>query len=167
MMTVVLGGAASGKSKYAESLIPRSAAEPAIYIATAQGFDTEMKEKISDHKASRGPHWKTREHPLDVPEALKETIHEKNVLLDCATLWLSNLLLAGADLEARSKDLLSACRTFGGHLVVVSNETGMGIVPETKLGRQFRNAQGRLNQDLAEAADKVVLVTAGLPMVLK
>ncbi len=164
--TIVLGGSRSGKSNFAEALV-RCASPPWYYIATAQAFDTEMAERIGTHQDRRGPDWRTIEAPLEVPEALTSLPRGATVLLDCATLWLSNHMLAGHDVAAESDRLAEAMRAFPGHIVTVSNEVGFGLVPETKLGRQFRDAQGILNQRLAAEAELAVLVVAGLPLALK
>jgi adenosylcobinamide kinase/adenosylcobinamide-phosphate guanylyltransferase len=140
---------------------------PKTYIATAQAFDDEMTKKIRRHIADRGDSWVTIEEPLQVPEVIRKLEAGSASLLDCATLWLSNALLAEQALDARGKALLEAVASAAGPLVIVSNEVGQGIVPDTKLGRDFRAVQGRLNQDLAAAADLVVLVVAGLPVALK
>lgn len=165
-LTLVLGGAASGKSAYAESLVVKSS-RPRIYIATAQAFDLEMKQKITDHQAMRGPDWTTVEAPLDVPSALAKTTAQDVVLIDCATLWLTNILLADEDVSKAGQDLLHALAAASCPIVIVSNEVGQGIVPDNALSRKFRNAQGRLNQDIAAQANTVVAVMAGLPLALK
>ena len=165
-LTVVLGGAASGKSVYAEALASTSE-RSCMYIATAQAFDAEMRAKILAHKKRRGNHWTTVEAPLDVVSALDNAAVDQVILLDCATLWLSNVMLEGRDVEREIEGLLSALARCAAPVIVVSNETGMGIVPEHKLGRAFRAEQGVLNQRLAALADRVVLVVAGLPSVLK
>ncbi len=136
-------------------------------MATAQAFDDEMRAKISDHRAQRGPDWVTIEAPLDVASALISRGHDEVVLLDCATLWLSNVLLAEQDEKAAASGLLAAFAATPAQIVVVSNEVGHGIVPDNALARQFRNAQGQLNQKLAAEAELVVHVIAGLPQVLK
>jgi adenosylcobinamide kinase/adenosylcobinamide-phosphate guanylyltransferase len=164
--TLVLGGASSGKSAFAETLCFQST-RTRIYIATAQAFDDEMRVKISDHRSQRGPDWWTIEAPLDAASALSTCTIGQIVLLDCATLWLSNVLLADQDIAAASARLLTALATCPAHVIVVSNEVGHGIVPDNTLARQFRNAQGRLNQLLAAQADLVVQVIAGLPQTLK
>lgn len=165
-LTLVLGGAASGKSAYAESLCFQWDG-PRVYVATAQAFDDEMRAKITAHKTQRGPDWHTIEAPLDLVAPLSERHADEVVLLDCATLWLSNVVLAQADLSAAEDALLAALSSCAAPVVVVSNEVGSGIVPDSKLGRQFRNAQGRLNQKLAAQAGRVVQVIAGLPNLLK
>ncbi|MEL6959167.1 MAG: bifunctional adenosylcobinamide kinase/adenosylcobinamide-phosphate guanylyltransferase [Pseudomonadota bacterium] len=165
-LTLVIGGACSGKSGYAESLCFQSG-RSRVYIATAQAFDDEMREKILLHQAQRGENWRTIEAPLDVVAALDKASEEDVVLLDCATLWLSNALLAERDLDQMSNRLLQALAACPAPVIVVSNEVGQGVVPDTKLGRVFRTAQGRLNQRLAAQADTVIQVIVGLPQVLK
>lgn len=164
--TFVFGGARSGKSRFAERLVTRDGRSK-VYIATAQAFDAEMTSRIATHQADRGTDWRTLEAPMDIAGALSSVSAEEIVLLDCATLWLSNQLLAEADLGAASEALLIALEACPAPVVVVSNEVGQGIVPENALARRFRDAQGRLNQDLAAQADLVVMVAAGLPLVLK
>lgn len=165
-LTVILGGAASGKSVFAERLVAQTD-RPMLYIATAQAFDSEMETKIAQHQARRGARWRTVEAPLDPSPALFGATADEIVLLDCATLWLSNVMLREQDWRAASDRLIAALAACAAPVVVVSNETGMGIVPEHRLGRAFRNAQGALNQALAERADRVALVVAGLPLTLK
>jgi adenosylcobinamide kinase/adenosylcobinamide-phosphate guanylyltransferase len=162
-LSLVLGGAASGKSAFAERLLLGHA--PRTYVATLEARDAEMERKVARHRALRGGGWKTVEAPLDAGEAVAGA--EGAVLLDCATLWLTNQMLGGRDVAAEEERLLAALAGAAGPVVVVSNELGLGLVPETPLGRRFREAQGRLNQRLAEAADLVVFVAAGLPLVLK
>lgn len=164
-LTFVLGGAASGKSAYAEGLL--EAAQQRVYIATAQAFDAEMRTKIDRHIARRGAGWRTVEAPLDAAAALAALGREENALFDCATLWLTNHLLAETDLDAEQTRLMAAIRACPARLVIVSNEVGQGIVPENALARRFRDAQGRLNIELAALAGHVVQVVAGLPRVLK
>lgn len=165
-VTLILGGAASGKSRFAEQLVTCFGL-PRTYIATAQAFDPEMERKIARHIDDRGTGWATIEEPIDVPDAIRTLPDGAATLLDCATLWLSNTMLAERDLARQSEDLLAAVGLSEGPLVIVSNEVGQGVVPDTGLGRKFREAQGKLNQDIAAGADLVVLVVAGLPMVLK
>lgn len=165
-LTLVLGGAASGKSAWAEERV-ENLGLPMIYIATAEAGDGEMSDKIARHRARRGPGWETLEHPLSPEGALRDLSESRAVLLDCATMWLTNHLVRESDLaraEARLLDGLAACRA---DVTVVTNEVGQGIVPENALARSFREAQGRLNIRLAQAADTVVQVVAGLPVVLK
>jgi adenosylcobinamide kinase/adenosylcobinamide-phosphate guanylyltransferase len=161
----VLGGAASGKSDFAER-VTRSSGSRWLYVATAEAHDAEMQSKIAIHRSRRGDGWRTVEHPLDPWIALKD-VDEDAVLVDCVTLWLSNVLLSGADLDAGMAQLVTGLATCPVPLVVVSNEVGQGVVPDTPLGRRFRSAQGALNQRLAEMAGLAVLVVAGLPLVIK
>ncbi len=165
-LTVVLGGAASGKSAYAEGLVTGSG-RPRAYIATAEAWDPEMEGKIARHRKARGPGWRTLEAPREVAGTLGGISPKEAVLLDCATLWLTNLMLADADLAACEAELFEALDACPAPVVVVSNEIGLGVVPDTPLGRRFREAQGGLNQRLAAKADLVVFVAAGLPLVLK
>ena len=165
-LSVVLGGANSGKSVFAESLV-ESTVSPLVYLATAQAWDDEMAAKIQAHIARRGPRWHTIEAPLDLGAALEGVSADSVVLLDCVTMWLSNHLLAQSDCRAQCGELLAALKRCAAPVVVVTNEVGWSVVPETSLGRAFRRHQGRLNQDLAAQADLAVLVAAGLPMVLK
>jgi adenosylcobinamide kinase / adenosylcobinamide-phosphate guanylyltransferase len=164
-ITLVLGGARSGKSCYAEGLITARPA-PWIYVATAEARDAEMAERIAAHQTRRGAGWRTLETPRDVVGAL--VAHGKTPLLvDCLTLWLSNALLAGADVDAEIARLEAALTRPAAPLVLVANEVGFGIVPDNALGRRFRDLQGLLNQRIAARADRVVLVVAGLPLTLK
>lgn len=165
-LTFVLGGAASGKSAFAETFA-ESSGKPLIYLATAQAFDPEMRHKIDQHIARRGKAWTTVEAPLDLASALASLSAQQACLLDCATMWLSNLMLAERDVATAQAALIDAIRTCPADLVIVSNEVGQGIVPENTLARQFREAQGRLNIALAAECDTVVQVVAGLPQVLK
>ena len=163
-MTLVLGGARSGKSAYAEALIEAHPG-PWLYLATAQAFDDEMVDRIAQHRARRAGAWHTRDVPLALPEAVAEA--EGPVLVDCLTLWLTNLILAEADLDHATERLLAACADAPGPLVLVGNEVGLGIVPDNALARRFRDAAGRLHQRLAARADRVVLTVAGLPLIVK
>jgi adenosylcobinamide kinase/adenosylcobinamide-phosphate guanylyltransferase len=165
-LTLILGGIASGKSAHAEMLATRSGL-PRLYLATAQPFDDEMRAKIARHRDQRGPGWTTIEAPLDAAAALRAAPPGHVVLLDCATLWLSNHMLAGHDIATHRADLLTALAACASPVLVVSNEVGLAGIPENALARRFANEQGRLNQALAALADAVVLVTAGLPLILK
>jgi len=163
----VTGGARSGKSALAERLA-RETGLARVYLATAQAFDAEMADRIARHRADRGEDWETVEAPHDLAEALAASDGAgRVVLVDCLTLWLSNRMLAGADAEAESARLCTALSAMRAPVVAVSNEVGFGIVPDTALGRRFRDAQGRLNQQVAALADLALLVVAGLPLVLK
>jgi adenosylcobinamide kinase/adenosylcobinamide-phosphate guanylyltransferase len=166
-ITLILGGARSGKSRHAERLIERLA-EHGIYCATAEPGDAEMAERIAAHRARRGAFWRTVEAPLALPEAIRaESRVDRPVLVDCLTLWLTNVILAGREIEAEVAALVAALRDAAGPVVLVANEVGLGLVPETPLGRRFRDEAGRLNQEIAALADRVVFVAAGLPLVLK
>ena len=171
-VSLVLGGARSGKSTYAEKLVTGSlhGAPPqaASYVATAQAGDVEMATRIAAHRLRRGSNWKTIEEPMKLDAALAAAAEQgRPVLVDCLTLWLSNVMLGGGDLDEAADDLLRTLDDLEVPVVFVSNEVGLGIVPDTPLGRAFRDAQGRLNMRMAERADRVILMTAGLPLVLK
>ncbi|PTQ70767.1 adenosylcobinamide kinase /adenosylcobinamide-phosphate guanylyltransferase [Celeribacter persicus] len=165
-MTVVLGGASSGKSDFSEKICFHSGLEK-IYLASAQAFDEEMRTKAEQHRTNRGPDWCTIEEPFAADRVISEVREGQILLFDCATLWLTNHFLADHDLERETESLLSAIRQCPAQIVVVSNEVGLGIVPENALARRFRIAQGALNRRLAEEAGTVVGVMAGLPFVLK
>jgi adenosylcobinamide kinase / adenosylcobinamide-phosphate guanylyltransferase len=167
-LTLVLGGARSGKSRYAEGLIaalPPPWTPPWTYLATAAAGDAEMAERIAAHRQRRGPQWQTVEAPRGLAAALAS--QHVPVLVDCLTLWLSNLLLAEADIEAEIGQLEKAFAAMTAPVVLVANEVGSGIVPDYPLGRRFRDWQGVLNQRMAARADHVVLIVAGLPLALK
>ncbi|MBO6776464.1 MAG: bifunctional adenosylcobinamide kinase/adenosylcobinamide-phosphate guanylyltransferase [Marinibacterium sp.] len=164
--TFVLGGAASGKSAYAE-MAAYAHGGARVYMATAQAFDDEMHAKIRTHTDRRGTGWHTIEAPLDAAKRLSILQPGQVCLLDCATMWLTNHLLAESNLPAEQSALLLALEQCAADVIVVSNEVGQGIVPENRLARQFREAQGRLNILLAQQADTVVHVVAGLPNILK
>ncbi|MDK3072177.1 bifunctional adenosylcobinamide kinase/adenosylcobinamide-phosphate guanylyltransferase [Sedimentitalea sp. JM2-8] len=165
--TLVLGGAASGKSDFAEAFAVRNG-KARVYLATAQALDGEMRRKIDEHIARRGDGWTTVEAPDDLSHPLAALTSGQVCLLDCATMWLSNRMLSGdGDTGTARSVLLRDLSRCAADLVVVSNETGQGIVPDTALARRFREAQGRLNIALAAQADLVIQVIAGLPQVLK
>jgi adenosylcobinamide kinase/adenosylcobinamide-phosphate guanylyltransferase len=170
-VTLVLGGARSGKSTHAEKLVTGTLfgpARPAVYIATAEAGDVEMATRIMAHRARRGSVWITIEEPIKLAQALQAAAaHARPVLVDCLTLWLSNLMHAGADIDHATDDLLAGLEGYAAPVVFVSNEVGLGVVPDTALGRTFRDAQGRLNMRMAERADRVILMTAGLPLTMK
>ncbi|WP_296423364.1 bifunctional adenosylcobinamide kinase/adenosylcobinamide-phosphate guanylyltransferase [Yoonia sp.] len=165
-LTLVLGGAASGKSAYAERLVLQGTSDP-VYIATAQVFDDEMAAKVSRHRDLRGDGWTTIEEPINVAGALEKCQPDQAVLIDCATLWLTNIMLNQHDLAGETAGLRTALRRCSCPVVIVSNEVGQGIVPDNALSRNFRNAQGTLNQVIAADAGLVVAVMAGLPLALK
>lgn len=165
-VVLILGGARSGKSAFAEKLIIGTGS-PCLYIATATRSDAEMAARIDRHRSDRSNTFITAEVPLDLAAALRELGRDDCALIDCATLWLSNHMLARHDCDAVSDDLIAALTACPARIVIVSNEVGFGLVPDTPLGRQFRDAQGRMNQRLAACADTVVFVVAGLPMVMK
>ncbi|UXX85056.1 bifunctional adenosylcobinamide kinase/adenosylcobinamide-phosphate guanylyltransferase [Roseovarius pelagicus] len=163
---LVLGGSASGKSNFAEALATATGKDR-IYIATAQVFDAEMADKVARHQQMRGQGWHTVEAPLDLGPALAEARADQVVLLDCATMWLSNHMLAEHNLDRAEAALMAALADCAAQVIIVSNELGLSVVPDNVLARRFRDAQGRLNQRLAAQADLVALVMAGLPVALK
>lgn len=163
---LILGGARSGKSRYAETLIERES-PPYHYAATAQAFDEEMVERIALHRARRDVRWITHDCPLDLAALIDAVPHEAPLLIDCLTLWLTNHLLADHDLEQEQHRIISALARRVGLTVLVANEVGLGIVPDNALARRFRDAAGRLNQAVAREADEVVFMVAGLPMMVK
>ncbi len=162
--TLILGGARSGKTRLA---LQRAEAAPGrpVMIATAEALDPEMAERIARHRAERGPAWRTVEAPLALAEALEALATDEVAVVDCLTLWLSNLMHAERDPEAETVRLIAALP--GRAVILVANEVGLGIVPQTPLGRRFRDAAGRMNQAVAAAAEQVLFVAAGLPLVLK
>lgn len=172
-LTLVLGGARSGKSAHAEALIAAhldadTAARRATYIATAEAGDGEMAERIAEHRARRGDQWRTAETLLALGDTIVDaTAKGEPVLVDCLTLWLSNVMHAELDIADETIALRDALDRAKGPVVCVSNEVGLGIVPATKLGREFRDAAGRLNQHIAAQADRVEFIAAGLPLTLK
>lgn len=164
---LVLGGARSGKSRIAQQLAEASGTTR-ILVATAQGFDHEMRERIAHHRAERDSSWQTYEAPLDLAGSLcAHAGPQRIVVVDCLTLWLSNIMLDGRDCVREGERLIDALRAVEGPVVLVSNEVGQGIVPANALGRSFRDEQGRLNQRIADACDAVVFVAAGCPLLIK
>jgi adenosylcobinamide kinase/adenosylcobinamide-phosphate guanylyltransferase len=166
--TLILGGARSGKSRHAETLALSRARSP-VYIATAEARDDEMRARVAEHQERRrGQGWHDVEAPLDLgPAIAAEAAPGRVILVDCLTLWLSNLLMAECDIEPASIDLLKTIAGAAGAVILVSNEVGFGIVPENALARRFRDLAGRLHQDIARQADSVLLMVAGLPVVVK
>jgi adenosylcobinamide kinase/adenosylcobinamide-phosphate guanylyltransferase len=164
---LVIGGARSGKSRHAQALADGSGLAK-LFLATAEGLDDEMRERISRHRADRDEAWRTREEPLELSLALREEAAPgKIVLVDCLTLWLSNLMHAGRKIDREIADLKAAVAALQGPAILVTNEVGLGLAPMTPLGRAFRDWQGRLNAEIADAADVVVAMTAGLPTIVK
>lgn len=165
--TLVLGGARSGKSAHAQALAEATAGE-LVFVATAQALDDEMRERIARHRGDRDGRWRTVETPVALAEAiLAEDAADRMLLVDCLTLWASNLLLAGEDAERHAARLQTAIGSVRGRLMIVSNEVGWGIVPDNALARRFRDVAGRINRQVAGVVDRVELVVAGLPLRLK
>lgn len=167
--TLVLGGARSGKSKYAEDLVEGSDASGGlVYIATAQAYDDEMHDRISIHQHRRGDRWATMEAPLDLNMALKsDACCSRAVLVDCLTLWITNLMMAGKNVSREIDELCVTIPSLTARVVFVSNEVGQGIVPDNEMAREFRDYAGEAHQKLATICNRVVFVTAGLPQILK
>lgn len=164
-ITFIVGGARSGKSRYAEGLAAKHRGAK-TYIATAEVIDDEMRERIAAHREQRGNGWETVEVPLELCKELRDS-RAGFILVDCITVWMGNLLHNGMDVKLEIAELCQVLRQSNARVVVVSNEVGSGIVPDIALARTFRDAQGLANQRIAEMADEVILVVAGLPMVLK
>lgn len=166
-LTLLLGGARSGKSRHAERLVLESGLAP-VYVATGEPLDDEMAARIAEHRARRGARWRTVEEPLDLPGALlRESGPERAVLVDCLTLWLTNLLVAKLAVRAEMARLVEVLPALPGTLVLVSNEVGLGVVPTDAMARAFIDHAGWLHQSIAERADVVVFMAAGLPLHLK
>jgi adenosylcobinamide kinase/adenosylcobinamide-phosphate guanylyltransferase len=167
--TLVLGGARSGKSQYAEDLVEGSDASGGlVYIATAQAYDNEMHERIAVHQRRRGDQWSTIDAPLDLNMALKsDACCSRAVLVDCLTLWITNLMMAGKNVSREIDELCVTIPTLTARVVFVSNEVGQGIVPDNEMAREFRDYAGQAHQQLASVCNRVVFVTAGLPQILK
>jgi adenosylcobinamide kinase / adenosylcobinamide-phosphate guanylyltransferase len=165
-LTLVLGGARSGKSRHAEALVTAAPA-PWVYVATAEPFDDEMKTRIAEHRVRRGGQWHTVEAPLELAGAIEGAPASATVLVDCLTLWLNNLMFNNRNTDTETARLAAVLAARQGPVVLVSNEVGSGIVPDNAQARRFRDLQGRLNQRIAARADHVVLLVAGLPMVVK
>ncbi|WP_029618054.1 bifunctional adenosylcobinamide kinase/adenosylcobinamide-phosphate guanylyltransferase [Pseudorhizobium marinum] len=166
-VTLVLGGARSGKSAFAERLARESGLQR-HYVATGQAYDSEMKERIARHRADRGDGWSTHEIPVDLTTHLQAlAAAERVVLVDCLTLWVTNLMMAEADVDAAGGLLVERLSGWPGQIVLVSNEVGLGIVPDNRMAREFRDHAGRLHQRIAAVADEVYFVAAGLPLKMK
>ena len=166
-VTLVLGGARSGKSAFAEKLVEAASPER-LYLATGQAWDGEMEERITAHQQRRGEGWQTVEAPVKLAEALlANTMADRPVLVDCLTLWVTNLMLGEEDLDAAFDGLCSALPELQAPVVFVSNEVGLGIVPDNAMARAFRDHAGRLHQKIAGLADEVYFVAAGLPLKMK
>lgn len=164
---LVLGGARSGKSRYAQARAEAVEGD-LVYIATAQALDNEMADRIQHHRDDRGARWRTVEEPLDLGEAVdREARPERVVLVDCLTLWASNLLLAERDTLSATANLVAAIGQARGPLILVANEVGLGIVPDNALARRFRDVAGTINQAVAGAVSEAMFLVAGLPMPLK
>ena len=168
-ITLVLGGARSGKSSYAQRQAEQAAAagRPPLMIATAEAFDDEMRDRIDRHREERGDGWRTREAPLDLAAALRDLTADDIAVVDCLTLWLSNQMLADRDVAAAIDDLALALSSCPAAVWVVSNEVGWSLVPDNALGRRFRDEAGRLNQRVAAVADSSCLIVAGMKLDLE
>ncbi len=165
--TLFIGGARSGKSRLAQRTAEANGGE-LVFIATAQAFDDEMRDRIARHQNDRNSRWRTVESPLDLPAAIaREGGEGRTLLVDCLTLWASNTMLAEVDVNAAGAALVAAIASSAGTIILVTNEVGWGIVPDNALARQFRDVAGRLNQQVAAAVDDVRLVVAGIAMQLK
>ena len=168
MIVFVTGGARSGKSTYAEGRAARSG-EPVTYLATAVAFDAEMRDRIGRHRAERPAHWVTVEQPLNVPAAVQHA-ETPVLLLDCLSVWVNNLMFhdwTDAQILAATDDLVSAARNHAGTVILVTNEVGLGIVPDNALSRRYRDVLGWVNQRCAQASDEAYLLVSGLPLTLK
>ncbi|CAN5389535.1 bifunctional adenosylcobinamide kinase/adenosylcobinamide-phosphate guanylyltransferase [soil metagenome] len=161
----VLGGARSGKSRYAQDRA-EALPGPHVFIATAEAYDAEMAERIARHRADRGAGWTTVEAPLELPEAIRGHAGQV-VLIDCLTLWATNLMLGERNVDAATDALCDAVRGFDGAIILVANEVGLGIVPDNAMARAFRDMAGRINQRVAAVAEEVQFLATGLPLRLK
>ncbi len=163
MITLVLGGARSGKSAYAEKIIEDLGG--GIYLATSRVWDAEMAERVQIHQARRNDLWRTIEEPVAIHDIIANT--DKPMLVDCLTLWLSNLMEMEADIDQETEQLCRALKMAKQDVILVSNEVGLGIVPDNALARKFRDLAGKINQTVAQTADRVIFVAAGLPLTMK
>ena len=165
-VTLVLGGVRSGKSRFAERMIPKD--RNPIYLATAEAMDDEMRARIAQHQARRGENWSLREEPLELPKALLQLdSHRQPMLIDSLGMWLNNLIYRERDVAAAVDELTESLMRINGPVVLVSDEVGLGIVPDNALSRGYRDQIGLLNQRVALVAQQVVFVAAGLPLILK
>ena len=166
--TLILGGVRSGKSRFAQSLAERSGL-PVVYLATATaGDDEEMRERIARHRARRPGTWRTVEEPIELTQALQRITARHCVIVDCLTLWLTNLLLRDESRAAEAiEQFCAALPTLENEILLVSNEVGLGIIPAAPLSRRFCDAAGELHQRLADVCDRVVLMVAGIPQYLR
>ena len=165
--TLVLGGARSGKSAYAETLCLESGLKP-VYLATGRALDDEMNERIELHQSRRGEKWQLVEEPLALVDALRQTPQARQIfLIDCLTLWVTNLMMAEANVMRECAGLKAYIAELSAPVIFVSNEVGLGIIPENKMAREFRDLAGKVNQEIASACDNVYFVAAGLPLTLK
>ena len=170
----ILGGARSGKSQFAEDLAIKlfqnkdSSPTKLVYVATADGFDKEMRERINQHKARRGPEWELYDAPIELPSTIQSIDSSNTIfLVDCISIWTTNLLINGLDTDSYKNDLIQSISLLAGRIILVSSETGLGIVPDNKISRQFRDANGLINQSIARAADSVFFLIAGIPQKIK
>ena len=163
---LVTGGARSGKSRFAEECA-RKTGTPLVYIATAQAFDDEMTQRIQEHQDRRGPQWQTIHEPLDLASALRASDGQGTCLVDCLTIWLSNVMFAEQDISLATQSLIEAIASRQDDVIFVTNEVGGGIVPENALARRFRDEAGRLNQTVAKAVSEVYVCISGMPLKLK
>ena len=171
-LTLILGGARSGKSDFAQALARKRGGDAVLFVATAEARDDEMRARIASHRAARATEWQTLESPRDIARALGAMAGERVIVIDCVTLWASNVLLAEKSNapQAMSREidaLLVWYRANDAEMILVSNEVGMGLVPANELGRTYRDLLGAVNKKLAECADEVYLLVAGLPVEIK
>jgi len=166
-VTLVLGGARSGKSMFAESLAREHGGVP-VYVATAEFVDDEMRRRIETHRARRGKAWRTVEAPIDLAQAIaRHSTPRACLLIDCLTVWLGNLVHRGRDVDAATEALLESLVDASGSVVLVANEVGLGVVPDNAMARAFRDQAGWLNQAVARMAGSVYFVAAGIPVAIK
>jgi adenosylcobinamide kinase/adenosylcobinamide-phosphate guanylyltransferase len=164
---LIIGGARSGKSRYAQARAEATGLRR-IFVATAEAFDDEMRERIARHRADRDDKWETVEAPLDLARTITtQSAPDAVIVVDCLTLWATNLILGEHDIERATSELIGAIRSATGQLLLVANEVGFGIVPDNRLARRFRDEAGIINQRVAAVVDEVQLVAAGLPLRLK